>query len=146
MAAFRFWKVAAKSRNRARVCRSPCRVSATRLRATKTEDVENALMELAQTQVRLESCKVKLPAYAGSRSFRAAYQGRGNSLTDVLNADSQLLVARNDVEKHPSGCGPRCRSYLRALAAGGNVRSNPSIAAVNRGAEREEQNQLWTGQ
>jgi len=56
MAAFHFGKVAAEvAQSRGAYAEALGRVSQAALRAT--EDVENALMELAQTQVRLEDCK-----------------------------------------------------------------------------------------
>ena len=51
-------------------------------------------------------------------------------LTDVLNADSQLLVARNEVESTRADAARAAVRTFRALGGGWDVRSNPSIAAV----------------
>jgi outer membrane protein TolC len=66
-------------------------------------------MELAQTQVRLEELQ--------------------GELTDVLDADRQLLVARDDVE---STRADAARAAVRTFALGGgwDIRSNPSLSAV----------------
>jgi len=127
---FDFGRVAAEVGPVARrLRRSASRVSAGRLRAT--EDVENALMELAQTQVRLEELQGEVAfSDAGSRSSERAYKAGAIPLTDVLNADSQLLVARKRCGEHPSGCGRAAVRTFRALGGGWDVHSNPSLTAV----------------
>jgi hypothetical protein len=51
-------------------------------------------------------------------------------LTDVLDADRQLLVARNDVESTRADAARAAVRTFRALGGGWDVRRNPSIAAV----------------
>jgi len=48
----------------------------------------------------------------------------------VNYADSQLLVARNDVESTRADAARAAVRTFRALGGGWDVRSNPSIAAV----------------
>jgi len=59
-----------------------------------------------------------------------AYKAGAIPLTDVLDADHQLLVARNDVESTRADAAPAAVRTFRALGGGWDVRSNPSIAAV----------------
>ncbi len=95
-----------------------------------TEDVENALMEVAQTQVRLEELQGEVTLTRGRDLSERAYKAGAIPLTDVLNADSQLLVARNDVESTRADAARAAVRTFRALGGGWDVRSNPSIAAV----------------
>ena len=70
-------------------------------------------MELAQTQVRLEELQGEVASLTRARDLsERAYKAGAIPLTDVLNADSQLLVARNDVQS------------TRANAARAAVRTN----------------------
>src|SRR5262249_40332153 len=50
-------------------------------------------------------------------------------LTDVLDADRQLLVARNDVESTRADAARAAVRTFRALGGGGGGRRKPSIAA-----------------
>src|SRR5215469_13261973 len=96
-----------------------------------TEDVENALMELAQTQVRLEELQGEVTSLTRARDLsERAYKAGAIPLTDVLDADRQLLVARNDVESTRADAARAAVRTFRALGGGWDVRSNPSIAAV----------------
>src|SRR5260221_256676 len=96
-----------------------------------TEDVENALMELAQTQVRLQELQGEVTSLTRARDLsERAYKAGAIPLTDVLNADSQLLVARNDVESTRADAARAAVRTFRALGGGGDGRSNPSIAEV----------------
>src|SRR6266852_183602 len=96
-----------------------------------TEDVENALMELAQTQMRLEELQGEVTSLTRARDLsERAYKSGAIPLTDVLNADSQLLVSRNDVESTRADAARAAVRTFRALGGGWDVRSNPFIAAV----------------
>ena len=96
-----------------------------------TEDVENALMELAQTQVRLEELQGEVTSLTRARDLsERAYKAGAIPLTDVLNADSQLLVARNDVESTRADAARAAVRTFRALGGGWDIRSNPSLSAV----------------
>jgi len=96
-----------------------------------TEDVENALMELAQTQVRLEELQGEVASLTRARDLsERAYKAGAIPLTDVLNADSQLLVARNDVESTRADAARAAVRTFRALGGGWDLRSNPSLTAV----------------
>jgi hypothetical protein len=48
----------------------------------------------------------------------------------LFNADSQLLVARNDVESTRADAARAAVRTFRALGGGWDIRSNPSLTAV----------------
>ena len=96
-----------------------------------TEDIENALMELAQTQVRLHELQGEVGSLTRARDLsERAYKAGAIPLTDVLDADRQLLVARDDVESTRADAARAAVRTFRALGGGWNVRSNPSLSAV----------------
>ena len=96
-----------------------------------TEDIENALMELAQTQVRLEELGAEVTSLTRARDLsERAYKAGAIPLTDVLDADRQLLVARDDVESTRADAARAAVRTFRALGGGWDMRSNPSLSAV----------------
>ncbi|HVH59586.1 MAG TPA: efflux RND transporter permease subunit, partial [Candidatus Sulfotelmatobacter sp.] len=96
-----------------------------------TEDVENALMELAQTQVRLEELQGEVTSLTRARDLsERAYKAGAIPLTDVLDADRQLLVARSDVESTRADAARAAVRTFRALGGGWDIRSNPSLSAA----------------
>jgi outer membrane protein TolC len=96
-----------------------------------TEDIENALMELAQTQVRLEELQDEVASLTRARDLsERAYKAGAIPLTDVLDADGQLLVARNDVKSTRAGAARAAVRTFRALDGGWDIRSNPSLSVV----------------
>jgi outer membrane protein TolC len=96
-----------------------------------TEDIENALMELAQTQVRLEELQDEVASLTRARDLsERAYKAGAIPLTDVLDADGQLLVARNDVESTRADAARAAVRTFRALGGGWVARSNPFITAA----------------
>lgn len=50
--------------------------------------------------------------------------------TDVLDADRQLLVARNEVETTRADAARAAVHTFRALGGGWDVKANPSLASV----------------
>src|SRR5258705_3288652 len=99
-----------------------------------TEGVEIALMEVAQTQVRLEELQGEVTSLmrAGDLSERA-YKAAAIPLTDVLNADSQLLVARNDVESTRADAARAAPRALRPPGGGGGAPPHPPPPAPKGG-------------
>ncbi|HKS82515.1 MAG TPA: multidrug efflux RND transporter permease subunit [Candidatus Acidoferrales bacterium] len=96
-----------------------------------TEDVENALMELAQTQVRLHDLQGEVASLTRARDLsERAYEAGAIPLTDVLDADRQLLVAQNDMESTRAGAARAAVRTFRALGGGWDVRSSPILASV----------------
>ena len=127
---FDFGKVAAEvAQSRGAYAEALAGYRQSALRAT--EDVENALMELAQTQIRLEELQGEVASLTRARDLsERAYKAGAIPLTDVLNADSQLLVARNDVESTRADAARAAVRTFRALGGGWDVRSNPSLSPV----------------
>ncbi len=71
-----------------------------------TEDIENAMMELAQAQARLEQLQDGVASLTRTRDLsERAYKAGAITLTDVLDADRQLLVARDEVESTRADAG-----------------------------------------
>ncbi|ADV83599.1 RND efflux system, outer membrane lipoprotein, NodT family [Terriglobus saanensis SP1PR4] len=93
-----------------------------------TEDIENALMELAQTQLRLEELQGEVVSLTRVRDLsERAYKSGAIPLSDVLDADSQLLVARNDVESIRAEAARAAVSTFRALGGGWDVSGNRNL-------------------
>src|SRR5260370_12171540 len=96
-----------------------------------TEDVENALMNLTQPRMRRKELQGEAGSLTRARVLsERAYKAGAIPLTDVLNADSQLLVARNDVESTRADAARAAVRTFRALGGGWDRRSNPSLTAV----------------
>jgi NodT family efflux transporter outer membrane factor (OMF) lipoprotein len=127
---FDFGKVAAEvAQSRGAYAEALAEYRQVALRAT--EDIENALMELAQTQVRLQELRGEVAALTRARDLsERAYKAGAIPLTDVLDADRELLVAQDDVESTRAGAARAAVRTFRALGGGWDARSNPSIASV----------------
>ena len=96
-----------------------------------TEDIENAMMELAQSKARLEQLQDEVESVTRARDLsQRAYEAGAITLTDVLDADRQLLVARNEVESTRSGAARAAVSTFRALGGGWDLQSNPSLRKI----------------
>jgi NodT family efflux transporter outer membrane factor (OMF) lipoprotein len=96
-----------------------------------TEDIENAMMELAQAQARLEQLQDEVDSLTRARDLsQRAYKAGAITLTDVLDADRQLLVARNEVESTRADAARAAVGTFRALGGGWDVRSNPSLSKI----------------
>jgi outer membrane protein TolC len=92
-----------------------------------TEDIENAMMELAQAQARLEQLQDEVASLTLARDLsERAYKAGAITLTDVLDADRQLLVARNEVESTRADAARAAVRTLRSLGGGWDVSSDPS--------------------
>jgi NodT family efflux transporter outer membrane factor (OMF) lipoprotein len=96
-----------------------------------TEDIENAMMELAQTQARLGQLEDEVESLRRARDLsQRAYKAGAITLTDVLDADRQLLAARNELESTRADAARAAVGTFRALGGGWNVRSNPSLSKL----------------
>jgi outer membrane protein TolC len=88
-------------------------------------------LEVAQTQLRLEELLGEVASLARARDLsERAHKAGAIPPTDVLNADSQLLVARNDVESTRAVAARAAVRTFRALGGGWDIRSSPSLTAV----------------
>jgi NodT family efflux transporter outer membrane factor (OMF) lipoprotein len=96
-----------------------------------TEDIENAMMELAQSKARFEQLQDEVESLTRARDLsQRAYQAGAITLTDVLDADRQLLVARNEVETTRADSARAAVGTFRALGGGWDVQSNPSLSKI----------------
>lgn len=86
------------------------------------------MMELAQSKARLEQLHDEVESVTRSRDLsQRAYQAGAITLTDVLDADRQLLVVRNEAESSRSDAARAAVSTFRALGGGWDVHSNPAL-------------------
>jgi NodT family efflux transporter outer membrane factor (OMF) lipoprotein len=84
-----------------------------------TEDIENAMMELGQSQAQLEQLRDEVESLTRARDLsQRAYEAGAITLTDVLDADRQLLVARNEVESTRADSARAAVGTFRALGGG----------------------------
>jgi outer membrane protein TolC len=89
-----------------------------------TEDVEDALVTLSQTQVRLQELQDEVAALTRARNLsQQAYEVGAIPLTDVLNADRQLLVARDELETTRADAARAAVRTFRSFGAGWDSRS-----------------------
>jgi outer membrane protein TolC len=96
-----------------------------------TEDIENAIMELAQAQAQLEALEDEVASLTRARDLsQRAYKAGAITLTDVLDADRQLLVARNEVESTRAEAVRAAVGTFRALGGSWDVRNNPSLSKI----------------
>ncbi|MDB5977292.1 MAG: TolC family protein [Nevskia sp.] len=83
------------------------------------EDVEDSLMLLAQTQLRVNEIQDQVDALVKSRDLsEQAYRAGSITLTDVLNADSQLLTARDELDSNRANAARAAVGVYRALGGG----------------------------
>jgi outer membrane protein TolC len=94
-----------------------------------TEDIENALMQLAQSKARVVQLQDEVASLTRARDLsERAYKAGAITLTDVLDADRQLLVARNDIESTRAEAARAAVSTFRALGGGWEVQTKPSVS------------------
>jgi len=83
------------------------------------EDVENALMGLSQTQQRQVELQGQVDALTKARDLsEQSYKAGSITLTDVLDADSELLVARDALDDERAGGARSAVAVFRALGGG----------------------------
>ena len=84
-----------------------------------TEDVEDSFSLLAQSELRREEIAVEIGALQRARDrSQEAYQAGIIGLTDVLDADRQLLVARDDLALTRETAARAAVGSFRALGGG----------------------------
>ncbi len=95
-----------------------------------TEDVENAFMALSQTEARRQELQDEVASLTRARDLsERAYKAGAITLTDVLDADRQLLVARDDLDSTRADAARAAVSAFRALGGGWDLPSNPRVAS-----------------
>lgn len=87
-----------------------------------TEDVENAFMALSQTEIRSQELEQEVAALTRARDLsERAYRAGSITLTDVLDADRLLLVARDDLDATKADSARAAVRTFRALGGGWDV-------------------------
>ena len=91
------------------------------------EDVENAFKALVESEARVQELTTETHALIHARdSSQAAYEGGVIGLTDVLDADRQLLVAQDELAQTRANAARAAVGTFRALGGGW---SGPSSSA-----------------
>jgi NodT family efflux transporter outer membrane factor (OMF) lipoprotein len=81
-----------------------------------TEEIENAFSSLVQLEAQNQELVQEIDALSRSRdAAQAAYLGGAIDLTDVLDADRQLLAARDEYAETRAGAARAAVSSFRAL-------------------------------
>ncbi|MCW3674608.1 efflux transporter outer membrane subunit [Burkholderia cenocepacia] len=84
-----------------------------------TQDVEDAFVTLAQTELRNRELQQEVTALMRARDLsEKAYRAGSITLTDVLDADRQLLVARDDLDATRADAARAAVRTFRALGGG----------------------------
>ena len=94
------------------------------------EDVENALMALTQTQARVGEVQGQVEALTKARDLsQRAYVSGSIPLTDVLDADRELLTARDVLDANRADAARAAVAVFRAFG-GGWTPPEPKVAAL----------------
>jgi NodT family efflux transporter outer membrane factor (OMF) lipoprotein len=84
-----------------------------------TEDVEDAVVTLSQTSARVQELDGEVSSLMRSRELsQRAYEAGAITLTDVLDADRQLLSARDDLDSSRADVARAAVRTFRALGGG----------------------------
>lgn len=83
------------------------------------EDVEDSLMTLSQTRERVAQVQEQVAALTRARDLaQQSYKAGSIPLTDVINADQQLLVARDLLDSERAASARAAVAVFRALGGG----------------------------
>ncbi|HEY2403009.1 MAG TPA: efflux transporter outer membrane subunit [Steroidobacteraceae bacterium] len=83
------------------------------------EDVEDSLTVLVQTQLRVNEVQDQVDSLVKARDLsEQAYRAGSITLTDVLDADSQLLTARDEADSSRANAARAAVGVFRALGGG----------------------------
>ena len=93
------------------------------------EDIEDALMTLSQTEGRVEELRDEVTSLTRARDLsQRAYEAGAITLTDVLDADRQLLTARDDLDSTEADAGRAAVRTFRALGGGWDLPTDSHVA------------------
>ncbi|KWB20839.1 RND transporter [Burkholderia cepacia] len=96
-----------------------------------TEDVENAFMTLSQTEIRAQEIQQEVDALTKARDLsEKAYRAGSITLTDVLDADRQLLNSRADLDATRADAARAAVRTFRSLGGGWDA-PQQQVAAKN---------------
>ena len=83
------------------------------------EDVENALSMLAQTEAYVTDLQAQVQSLTRARDLsQMAYRAGSITLTDVLDADRQLLVAQDELDANRAGAARAAVVVFRSFGGG----------------------------
>jgi NodT family efflux transporter outer membrane factor (OMF) lipoprotein len=83
------------------------------------EDVEDSLITLSQTQDRVTEVQEQVSALTRARDLaQQSWKAGSTPLTDVINADQQLLIARDQLDSERAGSARAAVAVFRALGGG----------------------------
>ena len=83
------------------------------------EDVENALSMLAQTEAYVTQLQAQVQSLTSARDLsQMAYRAGSITLTDVLDADRQLLVAQDELDANRAGAARAAVLVFRSFGGG----------------------------
>ena len=83
------------------------------------EDVENALSMLAQTEAYVTQLQAQVQSLTSARDLsQMAYRAGSITLTDVLDADRQLLVAQDELDANRAGAARAAKFLPGAMHPG----------------------------
>lgn len=92
------------------------------------EDVENAFVSLTETQARQVELAGEVTALTRARDLSGrAYSAGAITLTDVLDADRQLLVARDDLDATRANAARAAVAAFRTLGGGWPTDTMPAV-------------------
>ncbi|SAK54252.1 RND efflux system outer membrane lipoprotein [Caballeronia hypogeia] len=95
------------------------------------EDVENAFMTLSQTEIRAQEIQQEVDALTKARDLsEKAYRAGSITLTDVLDADRQLLNSRADLDATRADAARAAVRTFRSLGGGWDT-PQQQVAAKN---------------
>jgi NodT family efflux transporter outer membrane factor (OMF) lipoprotein len=95
------------------------------------EDVENAVMLFSQTQIEVDEVQAQVVALTKARDLsEQAYKAGSITLTDVLDADRQLLIARDQLDATRADAARSAVGVYRALGGGWNAQASVKQVAV----------------
>jgi NodT family efflux transporter outer membrane factor (OMF) lipoprotein len=93
------------------------------------EDVENALISLSQTEVHVAELQGEVDSLTRARDLsQKAYEAGSITLTDVLDADRQLLTARDELDANRADAAQAAVGIFRALGGGWDLPPGPQVA------------------
>jgi outer membrane protein TolC len=94
------------------------------------EDVEDSLVSLTQTQVHVNELQDEVVSLTHARDLsEQAYRAGSITLTDVLDANRQLLSARDELDNNRAAAARAAVGVFRALGGGWDAPRPVTVAA-----------------
>jgi NodT family efflux transporter outer membrane factor (OMF) lipoprotein len=98
------------------------------------EDVEDSLAGLAQTQAHLAELQDEAQSLIKARDLAVeAYRNGSITLTDVLDADSQLLTVQDQIDADKADAARAAVGVFRALGGGWDPQDQPAVRDADTG-------------